>query len=111
MDDGGNWSARQDLHLHRALIECDRGYKPRCALYTTRRNWRRGRVLPPQSVAERRFSKPVRKADYPRPLRNWCAEPELHWQATGFKPVRYAGSRHRRKLVGEAGFAPGNSKV
>ena len=25
------WSARQDLHLHRALIECDRGYKPRCA--------------------------------------------------------------------------------
>ena len=24
-------SARQDLHLHRALIECDRGYKPRCA--------------------------------------------------------------------------------
>lgn len=31
MDDGGGWSARQDSHLHRALIECDRGYKPRCA--------------------------------------------------------------------------------
>ena len=70
-------------------------------------------MLPPQSrlFAGRPFSKRVRQADYPRPLQNWCAEPELHWHAAGFKPARYADSRHRRRLVGEAGFAPADGKV